>query len=220
MKNSQKIEWLLTSTFTTTYQIAKTTGESTQFLDRYKKDPSLIGGMRLDKAEVILGYISNLTRKDVFPEKWNNQQILVEGATEKEIEDLFSTMKFSSKLNWIKEYKDKLIVNFDTVSNKTFNTYPYKLENLNLIFKAWEIKLRNRFISYMRACGTKHYFGGSRVLYEVDGKKYQLITRINKPSVGKAVDFLGFIETDVYRDDLAYKPDENIYLSNEDLYRP
>lgn len=218
MKDSLKIKWLLTSSFVTTYQIAKTTGESTQFLDRYKKDPSLIGGMRLEKAEILLDYIKNLSREEVFPEKWNNQQILVEEATGKEIEDLFSTMKFSAKINWIKEYKDKLIVNFDTVSNKTFNTYPHRLENLNLIFKAWEMKLRDRFISYMRACGTKHYFGGSRVLYEVDGKKYQLVTPVNKPSIGKAVDFLGFVETDVYRDDLAYKVDEeNSYLSNEDL---
>lgn len=218
MKNSQKIAWLLTSQFITTYQISKETGESTQFLDRYKKDPSLIGGMRLDKAEILLEYISNLTREDVFPEKWTNQQILVQDTTQKELEDLFHCMKMSSKLNWIKEHKDMYIVNFDTVSSKIFHKYPYVIENLVYFFKQWEIRLRNRFMNYMRACGTKHYFGGSRVLYEVDGKKYQLITRINKPSVGKAVDFLGFVETDVYRDDLAYKiSEETSQLSQDDF---
>lgn len=218
MKNSLKIEWLLTSPFVTTYQISKVTGESTQFLDRYKKNPSLIGGMRLDKAEVLLEYISNLTKEDVFPEKWNSQQILVQNTTQEEIKDLFDYMKMSTRLHWIKEHKDMFIVNFETVSEKKFHKYPYEIENLLFIFEKWEIRLTKRFMSYMRACGTKHYYGGSRVLYEVDNKKYQLITRINKPSVGKAVDFLGFVETDVYRDDLAYKVDEeNSYLSQEDL---
>ena len=218
MKNSLKIEWLLTSQFITTYQISKATGESTQFLDRYKKDPSLIGGMRLDKAENLLEYISNLTKDDVFPEKWTNQQILVQNITKDELEDLFDCMKMSSKLNWIKEHKDMYIVNFDTVSDKKFHKWPYEIENLIYIFKKCEVKLRKRFMNYMRACGIKHYFGGSRVLYEVDGKKYQLITRINKPSVGKAVDFLGFVETDVYRDDLAYKiSEENSHLAQDDL---
>lgn len=124
----------------------------------------------------------------------------------------------SSKLNWIKEHKDMYIVNFDTVSDKKFHKWPYEIENLIYIFKKCEVKLRKRFMNYMRACGIKHYFDGSRVLYEVDGKKYQLITRINKPSVGKAVDFLGFVETDVYRDDLAYKiSEENSHLDQDDL---
>ncbi|HEQ4365342.1 TPA: hypothetical protein VGY92_001876, partial [Streptococcus pyogenes] len=60
MKPSQKIKWLLTATGITTYKIGKDIEESTQFLDRYKNDPEKIGGMRLEKAEKLLEYISNL----------------------------------------------------------------------------------------------------------------------------------------------------------------
>ncbi|HEX0028244.1 TPA: hypothetical protein VIA40_001378, partial [Streptococcus pyogenes] len=114
MKPSQKIKWLLTATGITTYKIGKDIEESTQFLDRYKNDPEKIGGMRLEKAEKLLEYISNLRQEDVIKTNWNNQQILVQNSTEKEITKYFNSYPFAIKLNWIKPHKEMFIVNFDT----------------------------------------------------------------------------------------------------------
>ncbi|HHJ9755853.1 TPA: hypothetical protein ACQN40_000780, partial [Streptococcus pyogenes] len=97
MKPSQKIKWLLTATGITTYKIGKDIEESTQFLDRYKNDPEKIGGMRLEKAEKLLEYISNLRQEDVIKTNWNNQQILVQNSTEEEITKYFNSYPFAIK---------------------------------------------------------------------------------------------------------------------------
>ncbi|HEN2969896.1 hypothetical protein ACFKJ4_06415 [Streptococcus agalactiae] len=218
MKASQKIKWLLTATGITTYKIGKDIEESTQFLDRYKNDPEKIGGMRLEKAEKLLEYISNLKQEDVIKNNWNNQQILVQNSTEEEITKHFNSYPFAIKLNWIKPYKEMFIVNFDTISNKTFKKYPYDLENLYFLKKKNK-DAKAQFADFLRACGRKSYFGGSRILYEVEGKKYQIIFSIKRPSeLRPVIKLINVIETDIYRDDLVPKiSEEESILSPEEL---
>lgn len=218
MNPSVKIKWLLTASGITTYKIGKKIGESTQFLDRYKNDPQKIGGMRLEKAEKLLDYIGTLKQEDVIRNTWNNQQILVQNSTEDEITDYFNSYPFAVKLNWIKPHKEMFIVNFDTVSDNTFKKYPYDLDNL-YFFADRNREYMVRFADFLRACGTKLYFGGSRALYQVDGKKYQIIAKIKRPSeIGPALKVINVIETDVYREDLVPKiSEEESILSPEEL---
>ncbi|MGQ7357783.1 hypothetical protein ACTGWZ_01460 [Streptococcus suis] len=217
MNTSTKIKWLLKSSGISTYRISKETGESTQFLDRYKKEPGLIGGMRLEKAEILLKYISNLSFEDVFPEKWNNQQILIEDATEDEIQKWFESYPYSVKLNWIKEHKDMFVVNFDTVSSKKFNKYPYGIRNLYFL-ENLNIERMEKFADFIRACGKCIELGGSKRLYEVNGKTYQIVFTINKPSALRALNLFKIIETDVYLDDAVPKlSDEDGLLGADDL---
>ena len=56
----KKIEWLLTESELTTYKIGKDTGLSTQFLDRYKNNPSLIINMTMAKAKILEEYIDGM----------------------------------------------------------------------------------------------------------------------------------------------------------------
>ncbi|HEP1653023.1 TPA: hypothetical protein ACKQ4H_001461 [Streptococcus pyogenes] len=215
MKPSQKIKWLLTATGITTYKIGKDIEESTQFLDRYKNDPEKIGGMRLEKAEKLLEYISNLRQEDVIKTNWNNQQILVQNSTEEEITKYFNSYPFAIKLNWIKPHKEMFIVNFDTTSNKTFRKYPYDLKNLYFLVDKNRDKM-SQFAEFLIICGRKSHFGGSRVLYEVEGKKYQIIFSIKRPSeLGSTIRLINVVETDTYRDDLVPEISEE-----ESILRP
>ncbi|WP_159561822.1 hypothetical protein [Streptococcus halichoeri] len=169
MKPSLKIKWLLTSTGITTYKIGKEINESTQFLDRYKNDPEKIGGMRLEKAEKLLDYIRNLRLEDVMKDEWNNQQILIQYSTEKEITEYFNSCPFAAKLNWIKPHEDMFIVNFDTVSKKTFRKYPYTLERLCFLHDEDKKKME-QFADFLTICGQKNPLGDSRALYECEEK--------------------------------------------------
>ncbi|HEQ4365314.1 TPA: hypothetical protein VGY92_001843, partial [Streptococcus pyogenes] len=65
----------------------------------------------------------------------------------------------------------------------------------------------------------KSHFGGSRVLYEVEGKKYQIIFSIKRPSeLGPTIRLINVVETDTYRDDLVPKiSEEESILRSEDL---
>ncbi len=59
----EKIAWLLTESDLTTYKIGKETGLSTQFLDRYKKDPSLIVNMTMAKARILEDYVAQFEKR-------------------------------------------------------------------------------------------------------------------------------------------------------------
>lgn len=218
MKPSQKIKWLLTAAGITTYKIGKDIKESTQFLDRYKNAPEKLGGMSLEKAENLLEYIDNLRQEDVIKTNWNNQQILVQNSTEEEITEYFNKYPFAIKLNWIKPHKEMFIVNFDTTSNKTFRKYPYDLENLYFLADKNRDKMA-QFAEFLIICGRKYHFGGSRVLYEIEGKKYQIIFSIKRPSeLRPVIKLINVIETDIYRDDLVPKiSEEESILSPEEL---
>ncbi len=215
---SKKINWLLTISGITTYKISKDTGESTQFLDGYKKNPDKICGMSLGKAENLEEYIEHLTFEDIFNAKKTTQQILIQDATEEEIKGFFAKNKYAAKLNWLKPYKNMFIVNFDTYSEKTFKKFPYDLENLYFITNL-HVKNQNKLFNYLNQCAQRVNFGGSRNLYKIGGKSYQIVFVVNKPSSLSAITVCDIFETGTYQKDREIKlTEEESLLSDEDLY--
>lgn len=67
MKLTEKVAWVIEKSGMTAYSIAKETGEIVSTIAIYKRDPSKIGNMRLDRAER-LGELF-----DKLQEKKNNQ---------------------------------------------------------------------------------------------------------------------------------------------------
>ncbi|MEQ9763273.1 hypothetical protein ABPS01_01105 [Streptococcus sp. ZJ151] len=59
----KKIKWLLLDSGLTTYEIGKATGQTTQFLDRYKNDPDKILGMSMRKAQILEEYIQKIQKQ-------------------------------------------------------------------------------------------------------------------------------------------------------------
>lgn len=51
MKLTEKVSWIIEKSGMTAYSIAKETGEIVSTIAIYKRDPSKIGNMRLDRAE-------------------------------------------------------------------------------------------------------------------------------------------------------------------------
>ncbi|WP_409240638.1 hypothetical protein, partial [Streptococcus pyogenes] len=93
--------------------------------------------------------------------------------------------------------------------------YPYDLKNLYFLVDKNRDKM-SQFAEFLIICGRKSHFGGSRVLYEVEGKKYQIIFSIKRPSeLGSTIGLINVVETDTYRDDLVPKISEE-----ESILRP
>lgn len=219
MSLSKKINWLLTISGITTYAVSKATGQSTQFLDRYKLNPEKISGMSLGKAEILEDYIENLTLEDIFNVKKSVQQILISDTTEEKIQNFFNKNKYAAKLNWIKPHKDMFIVNFDTFSGKTFKKIPYSLEKLYFIHDL-HIKNQNKLFDYLNQCAKRVNFDGSRNLFKIGKKSYQIVYVVNKPSSLSAISVVDIFETDTYLKEREVKlSDEDGLLSDEDLFQ-
>lgn len=73
------------------------------------------------------------------------KQILVEDMTEQEIRDMFNKYRVAS-INFIKPYKDKLIVNFEYLWERNTKNYPYFSRTLDYFLKESNKKIFATFV--------------------------------------------------------------------------
>lgn len=64
MKLIEKVSWIIEKSGMTAYSIAKETGEIVSTIAIYKRDPSKIGNMRLDRAERLGELFDRLQAKE------------------------------------------------------------------------------------------------------------------------------------------------------------
>ena len=206
MNNDKKIEWLLFHSNVLYQKISDGTGIDVRTLKNYRRQLRINNNNRYevvaDEDELkLLDFIKNLKEDDVINNECIEHQILVRGSRE-DIEKVFTSYKFAVKLNWIKEHKEELfIVNFGIRSKKQFNRYPHDLKELIYIFSKYDYDCKVKLANFIRAVGKKHHFGGSRTLYEVGGKKYQVIIDIlddNPYQVTQPLKVRDIIETEAY----------------------
>lgn len=206
MNNDKKIEWLLFHSNVLYQKIADGTGIDVRTLKNYRRQLRINNNNHYEvvadeDALKLLEFIKSLKEDDVLDNEYIEHQILVEGDREK-IEKVFNSYKFAVKLNWIKEYKEELfIVNFGIKGKKQFNRYPYDLKELIYTFSEKNSDQKIKLSNFIRAVGKKHNFGGSRTLYEIDGKTYQVIIDIlddNPYRVTQPLEIRDIIETDVF----------------------
>lgn len=204
-----KLKWLFGGSGITTYRIGKDTNEKTQTLDVYKNDLEKIKGMALERAEKLGEYIDNLSLEDIYNQKLVNAQIIIANASEDEIKQFFEKYNTATTLNWIKPYKDKFIVNFDTYSEKKFRKNDHELSELEASISVLNHKLLQKRAKYIIACGEAVNFGGSKTLYKLNGKSYQVVSVVNDPSSLRAVDFIRIVETDEWKAEYEPKLDDD-----------
>lgn len=139
------------------------------------------------------------------------KQILVEDMTEQEIRDMFNKYRVAT-INFIKPRKDKFIVNFEYLWNRNTKNYPYFSNTLD-----WFLKESNRkYLQYMYKRlwteAEQENFGGSRILFKLDGKSYQIVSTINPPSKDNLplspVRIIDIFETDTYLVEKEYQMTE------------
>lgn len=211
MSLQTKIKWLLRGSGITTYRIAKDINENVQTLDVYKNDLEKIKGMALERAEKLGEYIDNLSLEDIYKKKLSNAQIIIANASEDEIKEFFSKYDTATALKWIKPYKDKFIVNFDIYSQKKFRKNEHELYELEDSISTLNHELLQKKAKYIMACGESVNFGGSKTLYKLNGKSYQVVSVINAPGSLKAVDFIRIVETDEWKAEYEPKLDDDFF---------
>ena len=211
MSLQTKIKWLLRGSGITTYRIAKDINENVQTLDVYKNDLEKIKGMALERAEKLGEYIDNLSLEDIYKKKLSNAQIIIANASEDEIKKFFSKYDIATTLNWIKPYKDKFIVNFDIYSQKKFRKNDHELYELEDKISTLNHELLQKKAKYIMACGESVNFGGSKTLYKLNGKSYQVVSVINAPGSFRAVDFIRVVETDEWKSEYEPKLDDDFF---------
>lgn len=206
MNNDKKIEWLLFHSNVLYQKISDGTGIDVRTLKNYRRQLRINNNNHYevvaDEDELkLLDFIKSLKEDDVLDNEYIEHQILVQGSSE-HIEKVFTSYKFAVQLNWIKEYKEGLfIVNFGIRSKKQFNRYPYDLKELIYTFSREDYDRKVKLANFIRAVGKEINFGGSRTLYEVDGKEYQVIIDIlddNPYRVTQPLKVRDIIETDVF----------------------
>lgn len=130
------------------------------------------------------------------------QQILIQGSTEQEIQEVFAKYKLAVNLNWIKPHKEMFIVNFDFQSQKQLNRFPHDLHRVEFVISRLNRRLMEDLAQKLRTEGERIELGGSRALYRLDGKTYQIIDTINDPETArvtkKVFNILDVVETDEY----------------------
>lgn len=206
-----KLKWLFGGSGITTYRIAKDTNEKNQTLDIYKNNLEKINGMALERAEKLGEYVDNLSLEDIYNKKLVNAQIIIANASEDEIKQFFEKYNTATTLNWIKPYKDKFIVNFDTYSQKKFRKNDHELYELKNNISALNHELLQKRAKYIIACGEPVNFGGSKTLYKLNGKSYQVVSVINSPTSFRGVDFIRIVETDEWKAEYEPKLDDDFF---------
>lgn len=144
-------------------------------------------------------------------------QILVEGMTEEEVREMFSKYRVAT-INFIKPYKTMLIVNFNSLWKKGTKRFPYFDKQLEYFLSDSNHKYLQRLYNrLMREAETIDY-GGSRQLYVLEGKTYQIVSKLNIPVDGirplHPVIIIDIFETDTYLIDKECK------LTEEEINAP
>lgn len=144
-------------------------------------------------------------------------QILVEGMTEEEVREMFGKYRVAT-INFIKPYKTMLTVNFNSLWKKGTKRFPYFNKQLEYFLSDSNHKYLQRLYNRLMREAETISFGGSRNLYSLDGKTYQIVSKLNIPTDGvpllRPVTVLDIFETDTYLIDKEYK------LTEEEINTP
>jgi hypothetical protein len=139
------------------------------------------------------------------------KQILVEDMTEQEIRELFNKYRVAT-INFIKPRKDKLIVNFEYLWERNTKNYPYFSRTLDWFLKESNRKYLQNLYKRLWTEAEQENFGGSRILFKLDGKSYQIVSTINPPSKDNVplspVRIIDIFETDTYLVEKEYQMTE------------
>jgi hypothetical protein len=139
------------------------------------------------------------------------KQILVEDMTEQEIRDMFNQYRVAT-INFIKSRKDKLIVNFEYLWERNTKNYPYFSRTLDWFLKESNRKYLQNLYKRLWTEAEQENFGGSRILFKLDGKSYQIVSTINPPSKDNVplspVRIIDIFETDTYLVEKEYQMTE------------
>ena len=139
------------------------------------------------------------------------KQILVEDMTEQEIRDMFNKYRVAT-INFIKPRKDKFIVNFEYLWNRNTKNYPYFSNTLDWFLKESNQKYLQYMYKRLWTEAEQENFGGSRILFKLDGKSYQIVSTINPPSKDNLplspVRIIDIFETDTYLVEKEYQMTE------------
>lgn len=102
---------------------------------------------------------------------------------------------------------------------KRLKKIPYSLEKLYFIHDL-HIKNQNKLFDYLNQCAKRVNFDGSRNLFKIGKKSYQIVYVVNKPSSLSAISVIDIFETDTYLKEREVKlSDEDGLLSDEDLFQ-
>lgn len=136
------------------------------------------------------------------------KQILVEDMTEQEIRDMFDKYRVAT-INFIKPYKDKLIVNFEYLWERKTKNYPYFSRTLDWFLKESNRKYLQHLYNRLWTEAEQENFGGSRILFKLDGKSYQIVSKFNLPDGDyvplSPITIIDIFETDTYLVDKEYQ---------------
>ena len=139
------------------------------------------------------------------------KQILVEDMTEQEIRDMFNKYRVAT-INFIKPRKDKLIVNFEYLWKRNTKNYPYFSNTLDWFLKESNQKYLQYMYKRLWTEAEQENFGGSQILFKLDGKSYQIVSTINPPSEDNLplspVRIIDIFETDTYLVEKEYQMTE------------
>lgn len=139
------------------------------------------------------------------------KQILVEDMTEQEIRDMFNKYRVAT-INFIKPHKDKLIVNFEYLWKRNTKNYPYFSRTLDYFLEESNKKYLQNLYKRLWTEAEQENFGGSRILFKLDGKSYQIVSKINPPSKDNVplspVRIIDIFETDTYLVEKEYQMTE------------
>lgn len=138
----------------------------------------------------------------------SSKQILVEGMTEQEIRDMFDKYRVAT-INFIKPYKDKLIVNFEYLWKRNTKNYPYFSRTLDYFLDESNKKYLQNLYNRLWTEAKRENYGGSRNLFKLDGKSYQIVSKINLPDGDyiplSPITIIDIFETDIYLVDKEYQ---------------
>lgn len=138
----------------------------------------------------------------------SSKQILVEGMTEQEIRDMFNKYRVAT-INFIKPYKDKLIVNFEYLWKRNTKNCPYFSRTLDYFLDESNKKYLQNLYNHLWTEAKRENYGGSRNLFKLDGKSYQIVSKINLPDSDyiplSPITIIDIFETDTYLVDKEYQ---------------
>ena len=145
------------------------------------------------------------------------KQILVEDMTEQKIRELFNKYRVAT-INFIKPYKDKLIVNFEYLWKRNTKNYPYFSRTLEYFLQESNKKYLQNLYNRLWTEAEQENFGGSRILFKLDGKSYQIVSKINFPNGDyiplSPITIIDIFETDTYLVDKEYQLTEEEIAQN------
>ena len=100
-------------------------------------------------------------------------------------------------------------MNFEYLWKRNTKNYPYFSRTLEYFLQESNKKYLQNLYNRLWTEAEQENFGGSRILFKLDGKSYQIVSKINLPDGDyvpiKPVTIIDIFETDTYLVDKEYQ---------------